>query len=67
MSIVTMWPGANSTFQDLKFTILSTPLPGNMPCYTAPYADRSRLDAVMAHLPGDVDSLDPLFAAVPWS
>jgi hypothetical protein len=42
-------------------------LTGNMPCFTAPYADRSRLDAVMAHLPGDVDSLDPLFAAVPWT
>ena len=42
-------------------------LTGEMPCYTAPYADRSHLNAVMACLPGGSDDNDPLFAAVPWS
>ena len=38
-----------------------------MPCYTAPYADRSHLHDVMACLPGGSDDTDPLFAAIPWS
>ena len=42
-------------------------LTGNMPCYTAPYADRQRLEDVIACLPGGADGTDPLFAAVPWS
>ncbi len=39
---------------------------GNMPSYTAPYADHSLLEAVMDFLPGGAEGSNSLFAVVTW-